>query len=254
MKFVRLLIKLSVVTVLGLAVGVGWNQWKQFSPVLDELKAKDFEKYELMVTEFQDYHFAKAKKLYHELQAMPENEAVMLRYTRLKEKWYKDKKFRFEWMKERAQFRKKQQERMEIVYKKRADIVEHFGDDRAEWLPLAWQKMDSWKQSEMLREQCIQYLERDMAADRKRNDARALPRYIVLMKKPGGAALTPFELCEGWVPLSRDGRVVRRSLETLKREMDYFDYKEMLERLGIPVDKEFPFPQRVESLTGDLAG
>ncbi|MFQ5673874.1 MAG: hypothetical protein ACE5G9_12340 [Nitrospinales bacterium] len=254
MKFVRSFLKLFFVTALGLAVWSGWNQWKQFAPVLDGLKAKDAEKYERMVAEFKDYQFTEARKLYEELQAITKNEVVMLRYKRLKEKWYKDEKFRLEWMKNRDQFRKKHRQKMEIVYKKRADSVERSGNDQAQWLPAAWQKMDSWKKSEMLREQCAHYLERDMAQDRKRSDMRTLSRYTILMKKPGGRTLTPYELCEGWVPPGRDERVVRQSLETLKREMGYFGYKEMLERLGIPVDKAFPFQQRFESLTGDLAG
>lgn len=254
MKFVRFLIKLLIVAALGTAGFYGWQEWKKFEVVLTGLQEKHPEKYEKMVAEFKEYNFDIAKKLYYELDAMTPNEVTWLRYNKLKKKWTENEEFRFEHMKERFQFRKEENKRMDIVYKKRADIVEHFGDDQAEWLPVKWQQLEPWEKGEMLREHCVRYLELAIEEDRERQNLRNLPKHTSLLKKTTSLDLTPSVLCEKWVPLGRNESIVEASLGTLQEKLNYSHYKEMLERLGIPVDETFSFPHRFRRLTAELAG
>ena len=72
----KILIKAAIILLLVLAGG-GFYGWKQFEPTAIELRAKDQEKYDLMMGEAKSLiGFGEAQKLYDELQAMTPRDSI----------------------------------------------------------------------------------------------------------------------------------------------------------------------------------
>ncbi|MBT4374567.1 MAG: hypothetical protein HOD16_02640, partial [Nitrospina sp.] len=89
----KILIKAAIILLLVLAGG-GFYAWKQFEPTAIELRAKDQEKYDLMMTEAKSViGFGEAQKLYDELQEMTPRDSINMRYKNWKMRQETDDEF-----------------------------------------------------------------------------------------------------------------------------------------------------------------
>lgn len=254
MKFLRLFFKILILVAICVPVYYGWQEWKKFDILLAGLQGKHPEKHDLMVKEFHDYNFNKAKKLFYELEGMTQNDVNWVRYKKLKKRWTEDKEFQLESMKERHLFRKRENQKKDIIYKKRAETLEHYVKNKTKWLQATWKILEPWEKGEMLREKCVYFLEQEIEDNIEQKNIHRLPRYTALLKKSATMELTPSTLCAKWVPLSQKEITVQASIKRLKEKLSYSYYKEMLTQLGIPVEKTFSFSHRFRRLTAELAG
>ena len=82
----KIFIKVAIILLLVLAGG-GFYAWKKFEPTAIELRAKDQEKYDLMITEAKSLiGFGEAQKLYDELKEMTPVDVIDIRYKKWKAK------------------------------------------------------------------------------------------------------------------------------------------------------------------------
>jgi len=89
----KILIKAAIILLLVLAGG-GFYAWKQFEPTAIELRAKDQEKYDLMMTEAKSLiGFGEAQKLYDEMQEMTPRDSINVRYKNWKMRQETDEEF-----------------------------------------------------------------------------------------------------------------------------------------------------------------
>lgn len=252
-RFLLLIIKLSIACIALFMAAAGYV-WYQYSPLLDELEAKDPEKYAEMALEARSWHYSEARKLFVELDEMTANDVIWLRYNKLKERWREDVAFRLESLKNQVDVRKKHREQMEEEYENRSrGYLKQSAEQKAEWLTAAWRSMDPWRKGLLLREKCAQYMEREIRANRRRVNALDLPRNAVLLGKLGAVARTPSESCENLTPVGYDERFVTQALDKLGEEMNYWNFLEMLEELGIPADNVLAFPSRFKRLVSAQA-
>ncbi|MFQ5717393.1 MAG: hypothetical protein ACE5GQ_09875 [Nitrospinales bacterium] len=229
--------------------------WYRYSPLLDELKEKDPEKYAEMAQEAKSLRYSAARTLFVELDEMTANDVIWLRYNKLKKRWSEDERFRLESLENQIEVRKKHREQMGEEYKNRSrEYLKRSAEQKAEWLAAAWRSMDPWRKGLLLREKCAQYLDREIRANRRRVNALDLPRSAVLLGKSGAVALTPSEFCENLVSVGHDKRFVTQALGKLGEEMNYWSFLEILDELGIPADDVLAFPGRFKRLVSAQAG
>lgn len=253
-RYLTLALKIVLLLVLLLGGAAGYGLYR-YSPLLDELKPKDPEKYALMVEEAKAIHLPTAQKLFIELDQMTPNDVIMLRVTKFRKKWDEDLKFRFETLRDQVITREEHREQMQKEYAGRVrEDMRQPPEEKAEWLLVAWEKMEPWRKSLLLREKCAQRMEQEIWDNLRRENVRALPRNAVFLEQPGTSPLTPSEFCEKWIPTTHDERLVDAAIKNLKKEMNYFYYIEMLDELGIPVNKELSFLARSKRWVGDFPG
>ena len=159
----KVLIKAAIILLLVLAGG-GFYAWKQFEPTALELRAKDQEKYDLMMAEAKSViGFGTAQKLYEELNAMTPREVVNLSYRKQQKKLEEDKEFRDASFEEQ----KKIKEQADIERNSRHELalkiliakpIKNKNHHAAEW-----QKSEPWQKSMILQKKCIRFVNMEVS-------------------------------------------------------------------------------------------
>jgi hypothetical protein len=245
---------IAVLLVIVLATGgVFW--FVKVTPVMAVLEEKDPEKFATLVAQAKSLEFKTAMKTYEELDGMTEEDVIAVRYNVWKKKKQADPDFLQEhWEKEweaREEERAiKQEERQEQV----DDLMRLSKKVGRSALLMGWEKSGAWEKGLLLREKCVKYLRLEKRENLKRKKLHKLPKIALLLSKPGEASLTIPEICEQWVPISQEDGQVAQSLESLKNNMDYFYFVQLLDEIGVPRQEVFSLPAQLDRMTGGYSG
>lgn len=254
-KFLKKIIKLSI---LGALVFGGWQadqKWEEFKPVLAELEKKDPEKYAKMVEEAQSFHINETRKLYRELDRMTFAEVIDLRYSKFLEKRKTDKKFREDSYDEELQTREKERkiklendqakiEALKNLHLKKPVKV-RFGQ---------WEKIQPWQQRLILQEKCVKYFKRQIEDSQAQRNGLTTSRVTTLISRVGKEPLEIENLCEELVPMTSDPQVIQSSILSLKESMNFYYFSQLLDETGIPRAVVFPFKAELEGMSRDYSG
>ncbi|MFQ5444594.1 MAG: hypothetical protein ACE5EK_08250 [Nitrospinales bacterium] len=217
------------------------------------LQVKDPDGFDLMMKEIRQFKMISANKRFKVLEALTQDEVILIHYNQRKKRWQEDEKYRRkEWASEltsRKITRDSRKLENNLRYK---GIVKEREKKDLMLLTEKWQKMESWEKGLVLREKCIKYLDLEDKKNPLRLNARALPRNASLLNQPGARPPTGPNLCERWIPIGHDEHTVAIALDHLKMEMNYFYFISLLDELGIPVDQVFTFSGRHSRMTGDF--
>jgi hypothetical protein len=245
---------LIILLVMALAGG-GVLAWKEVAPVMAVLKEKDPEKFETMLADAKSFNFTNAMQRYNELDQMSYEQVLTVRYNAKKKKILEDDDVRLEQWEEELEAR---DETRELIKEERQnqmrDLILLSEKRPKNVLSLNWNQSGPWEKGLLLREKCIKYLEMEKTAHQGIKKIHKLPRIAPLLDRPGELSLTAPEICEEFVPISHDEIQVGLALETLKNNMDYFFFVQLLDEIGVPRQEVFSFPSQLDRMTGGYAG
>ncbi len=245
---------LIVLLVLALAGG-GALAWKEVAPVMAVLKEKDPVKFKEMLAQAKSFDFTQAIESYTELDQMSYEQVLTVRYNSLKKKVQESDDIRLAQREEELEAREEARELIKKERQKQMQDLILLSEKRPEnVLSLNWNQSSPWEKALLLREKCIKYLEMERSANRGIKKIHKLPRIAPLLDKPRELSLTVPEICEDFVPISHDELQVILALETLKNNMGYFFFVQLLDEIGVPRQEVFTFPAQLDRMTGGYAG
>ncbi|MBI4390168.1 MAG: hypothetical protein HY580_08310 [Nitrospinae bacterium] len=249
-RLLKTLFLLSVVS------GLVWGflAWKKIKPELDELQKKDPERYALMIQTAKSFSIEKTRKIYNDLQAMTQYDALVLRYDKLKKKWQDDSKFRETELKDRETSITQIKEVKRRQYESFIEGLEASpGHYEEKGLMIRWAIAPPWQKVLILREKCVKYLDLERKTGHRRRNPANLPRSAVLLDRPENHSFSIPELCQDLVPAGYDEQAVSDALNALKDTINYFYMVELLDEIGIPRNAIFPADARMHRMATDFA-
>ena len=254
----KILIKIVIILLLVLAGGRFYS-WKQFEPTAIELRAKDQEKYDLMLAEAKSLiGFGEAKKLYDELKAMTPRDVVNEGYRKWEEKQEADEEFSKAYLDEEQKTRGQiNSERKSSHNTKIKTLTSNLREGKF--------RADNWKNSKpgqkvmALREKCAKYLKIEETDRRRRKNVLELSRVSSILDRPNKVscgkntaeiclAVSLVEYCLDLVPNTDEDKIVLESIKRLKEKMNYFYYLKMLQEIGV-TSEEVEFEQQLKGVS-----
>ncbi len=230
----------------------GFYLWKTYEPKMVELEGKDPDRFEEMVTAAKDVELPKALSLYKEIDAMTEWEVYLLRHEKWKKKWEEDPEFRDAHLESRSdRYDALKVSRLE-KYDQKSQQLEILRTSSATGKKVAWQKKSPWEKGVLLKEACLRYrqLEQRYSIDRRRMDQPARHESFVLEERSTG--LSPAEECDLWIEIGHTPQHVERSLQKIRRAMNYYFFKRMSGDLGLPDEALPDLEKRLAKMTNDF--
>ena len=254
----KVLIKAAIILLLVLAGG-GFYAWKQFEPTAIELRAKDQEKYDLMMVEAKSViGFGEAKKLYEELKAMAPEDVIDARYRKWKGKQETDKEFSKAYLEEEQKTRKKVNSERKLIHSKKISTLVS-NPEKTKLRANNWKSAKPQQKVMALREKCAKYLKIEEMDRRRRKNVLELSRISSILDRPNKVscdkktadiclAVSLAEYCMDLVPNTDKDKVVLQAIGRLKGKMNYFYYLKMLEEIGVPI-KDLEFEQQLKGVS-----
>ncbi len=248
--------KKAIIFILVLALaGGGVLAWKKITPVMAALKEKDPANYEAMLVHAKSFEFKKALKSYTELDRMTYEQVLTVRYLSRKKKVQENDDFRLGQREEEFEAREETREsKKETRQQEMRDLTLLAEKKPGKALKTGWSQSGAWEKGLLLREKCNKYLEMEKSAHRGIKKIHKLPRIAPLLDRPRELSLTVPEICEEFVPISHDEMKVATALDTLKNNMDYFFFVQLLDEIGVPRQEVFSFPSQLDRMTNGYAG
>lgn len=226
-----------------------------YQPYLKTLQIKDRHRYEEAIEEFKELHFIEAYRRLKVLEALDMNELYQERYKRWQNRYRKDRQFRAEQERERKNVMEKAREaRLERHKKSYKDIeyTNRLSGPLAE--RLRWGQATPWEKGLILREKCVHYLQRQQQEwlDPANPEYQSgLPQTFQDIHLAGH---TPGVFCTELIPLGDDPAAISRAFDNMKDKLGYFQYLQLLGEIGVKENEVFSFHEKLEKMTGDLAG
>ena len=244
----KIIIKIVILLVLVLCGGA-YYALQQFQPTLDKLRAKDQEKYDLMMVEAKSViGFGTAQKIYEELNAMTPREVVDLKYRKQQKRLEEDKEFSDASFEEQQKIR----EQTNIERKSRHELalqtliakpIKNKNHHAAEW-----QKSEPWQKSMILRKKCIKYLKLEQIDGQRRKNVLELSRVDSILDRPKNTSWLIPEYCKSLFPDTNKNKTALKAMQLLKGKMNYFYYLKMLEEIGVSRD-DLEFNQQLKGVS-----
>ena len=254
----KILIKAAIILFLVLAGG-GFYAWKQFEPTAIELRAKDQEKYDLMMTEAKSLiGFGEAQKLYDELQEMTPRDSINVRYKNWKMRQETDEEFSKTYLDDEQKARGEVNSKRKSTHKIKINtLIFNPGETRL--------RANNWKNSKpqqkvmALREKCAKYLKIEEMDRRSRKNVLELSRVSSILDRPNKVscgkktadiclAVSLAEYCMDLVPNTDEDKTVLLAIKRLKGAMNYFYFLKMLEEMGVPIE-DLEFEQQLKGVS-----
>ncbi|KMP11399.1 hypothetical protein UR09_02105 [Candidatus Nitromaritima sp. SCGC AAA799-A02] len=248
MTIKSILKKLAMLLFVALGYGAYYG-WQQTRPVLDELREKDPEKFDLMVQKAKAVHIKEAKKLFDELDAMTQRDVVYLRYKKWQEKRKADKDFKLSDLEEKLEQREKAGEERKNKHELELRALAVRVDKKGKIQHVEWKKAEPWQKSIVLREKCIKYLKMEEMDSRRRKNARELSRISSILERPKKTSWSIPEYCMNAIPTTHSEEIVRRAVQRLRGEMNYYYYVRLLNEIGVP-EETLKFHKKLEGMSG----
>ena len=253
----KVLIKVAIILLLVLAGG-GFYGWKQFEPTVIELRAKDQEKYELMIAEAKSFGFGEAQKLYDELQAMTPREVIDLRYRKWKERQETDEEFSKTYLDEEQKARGQVNNKRKSTHNTKINTL-IFNPGETKLRANNWKNSKPQQKVMALREKCVKYLKMEEMDRRRRKNLLELSRVSSILDRPNKMscgkktadiclAVSLAEYCMDLVPNTDNDKMALEAIQRLKGKMNYFYFRKMLEEIGIPI-KDLEFQQQLKGVS-----
>jgi len=254
----KTIIKVAIIFLLVLAGG-GFYVWKQLGPMAIELKAKDQEKFDLMIVEATSLvGFGEAQKLYDELKAMTPKDVLDVRYRKWKEINESDEEFnKIHLEGEKKSRRQVDSERKSTHNKKINTLISN--PEKTKISTNFWKNSKPQQKVMALREKCVKYLKIEEIDRRRRKNMLELSRLSSILDRPNKVScdkkvadiclsVSFSEYCMNIVPDTDEDKIVFQAVKRLKGEMNYFYYLKVLEEMGIPV-KDLEFDQQLKGVS-----
>ena len=254
----KTLIKVVIILLLVLAGG-GFYSWKQFEPTAIELRAKDQEKYDLMMSEAKSLiGFGEAQKLYDELQAMTPREVVDARYRKWKERQETDEEFSKTYLEEEQKARGQvNNERKSTHNTKISTLISN--PEETKLRANNWRNSKPQQKVMALREKCAKYLKIEEMDRRSRKNVLELSRVSSILDRPNKVscgkktadiclAVSLAEYCMDLVPNTDEDKTVLLAIKRLRGTMNYFYFLKMLEEMGVPIE-DLEFEQQLKGVS-----
>jgi hypothetical protein len=254
----KTIIKVAIIFLLVLAGG-GFYVWKQLEPMAIELKAKDQEKFDLMMVEAMSLvGFGEAQKLYDELKAMTPKDVLDVRYRKWKEINESDEEFnKIHLEGEQKSRRQVDSERKSTHNKKINTLISN--PEKTKIRANFWKNSKPQQKVIALREKCVKYLKIEEIDRRRRKNMLELSRLSSILDRPNKVScdkkvadiclsVSFSEYCMNIVPDTDEDKIVFQAVKRLKGEINYFYYLKVLEEMGIPI-KDLEFDQQLKGVS-----
>jgi hypothetical protein len=254
----KIFIKVTIIFLLVLAGG-GFYAWRQLEPVAIELKAKDQEKYDLMMAEGMSLiGFGQAQKLYNELQAMTPKDVLSVRYRKWKKMQEADEEFSKAHLEAELNSRKQvDSERKSIHNTKINTLISN--PEKTKIRANYWKNSNPQQKVIALREKCVKYLKIEEIDRRRRKNVLELSRVSSILDRPNKVSCDKkiadiclveslSEYCMNIIPNTDKDEIVFQAVKRLKEEMNYFYYLKVLEEMGIPIE-DLEFDQQLKGFS-----
>ncbi len=254
----KTLIKAAIIFLLVL-VGGGFYAWKQFEPTAIELRAKDQEKYDLMMAEAKSLiGFGEAQKLYDELQAMTPRDSIDVRYRKWKERQETDEEFSKTYLDEEQKARGQVNSKRKSTHNTKINTL-IFNPGETKLRANNWKNSKPQQKVMALREKCVKYLKIEEIDRRRSKNVLELSRLSSILDRPNKVScdkkiadiclsVTLSEYCMNIVPDTDEDKIVFQAVKRLKDKMNYFYYLKVLEEMGIPI-KDLEFDQQLKGVS-----
>jgi hypothetical protein len=257
----KIFIKAAIILLLVLAGG-GFYAWKQLEPITIELRAKDQDKYDLMMKEGMSLvGFGEAKKLYDKLQAMTPKDVLYARYRKWKKMQAADEEF------SKAHLEADQNSRRQVDSERKSSHSAKINTlisspEKTKIRANYWKDSKPQQKVMALREKCVKYLKIEEEDSRRRKNVLELSRVSSILDRPNKVScekkiadicfnMSLAEYCMNIVPDTDEDKVVLKAVKRLKEEMNYFYYIKLLEEMGIPI-KDLKFGQQLKGLSNSF--
>ncbi len=241
----------SFLLVIPVGVAVAAAVWYQSRPMLEELKAKDAHRYQLMVHEASRLHFINAWKQWVELKEVDQSQVLQDRYHRLIRQWESDSTFRQARNEAEREARRIDRIRRARDYKNLLDDLRGAPLDQ-KTLRTHWERASAWEKGLLLREQCVRWLRQEIEDHKNRRNLQGASRLGVWPAGP--LAFAPSEQCSEWVPVREDERAVPQAIQALKEGMNYYYFVRLLDEIGLSKNEVFNFSGKLMRMTNDFGG
>ncbi len=252
--------KIIKISVLGLVLffASSYLAWLHYEPMLKakwaEIKEKDPDKHAVMSEELKSFHFTKARALYDEVDAMTYEEVLELRHKNFYKKRRKDKEFRIaEWEKELELRAKTKESRAEIHQSKENALKGLRTDKDFKTAQAFWEKASPLEKGVLLRFNCAKYLEKERLRSQLRSHSPELPSVAMQLSPPRGWVLSPSDYCAQLIPDLLEKEDVLRLIGTLKKEMNYFYFTEMMAEIGIAQSDVYTFDSQLDYMSSGFS-
>jgi len=254
----KILIKAAIILFLVLAGG-GFYAWKQLEPTAIELRAKDQEKYDLMMAEAKSLiGFGEAQKLYDELQAMTPRDSIDVRYRKWKERQETDEEFSKTYLDEEQKARGQVNSKRKSTHNTKINTLV-FNSGEIKLRANNWKNSKPQQKAMALREKCAKYLKMEEMDRRRRKNILEISRVSSILDQPNKVscgkktadiclAVSLAEYCMNLVPVTDEDKTVIQSMQRLKGKMNYFYYLKMLKEMGVPI-KDLKFEQQLKGVS-----
>ena len=254
----KTIIKVAIIFLLVLAGG-GFYVWKQLEPMAIELKAKDQEKFDLMIVEATSLvGFGEAQKLYDELKAMTPKDVLDVRYRKWKEINESDEEFSKTHLEGEQKSRRKVDSERKSTHNKKINTL-IFNPEKTKMRANFWKNSKPQQKVMALREKCVKYLKIEEIDRRRRKNVLELSRLSSILDRPNKVScdkkivdiclsVSLSEYCMNIVPDTDEDKIVFQAVKRLKGEMNYFYYLKVLEEMGIPI-KDIEFDQQLKGIS-----
>ena len=249
----KTLLKLPLLISFSLFAGLIYYKWAQFSPRLDSIQPKNPERYEFMISLAKDFKFRRAKNIFEELEAMTADEVIILRFNKLRKAWNESEDYRDKMLQEEYEKRKEQMVRNQKSHSSRAkEVLKAFPQSGTGWVSTNWADTSPWNKALILRQKCANIMKWEIQAEKSRKDALALPRTAPFVT-PKKNAVYPTKLCDSWVPLIDNESSISLALKNLRDHLEFFQFKTLLEEIGIPEKEVMDFEKKTKRFTADYS-
>ena len=239
----KVLIKAAIILLLVLAGG-GFYAWKQFEPTAIELRAKDQEKYDLMMAEAKSLiGFGEAQKLYDELQEMTPRDSINVRYKNWKMRQETDEEFSKTYLDEEQKARGQVNSKRKSTHNTKINTL-IFNPGETKLRANNWKNSKPQQKVMALREKCAKYLKMEEMDRRRRKNVLEISRVSSILDRPNKVscgkktadiclAVSLAEYCMDLVPNTNEDEIALQAMQRLKGKMNHFYYLRMLEEIGI---------------------
>ena len=254
----KTIIRIAIIFLLVLAGG-GFYVWNQLEPVAIELKAKDQEKFNLMMVEAMSLiGLGEAQKLYDELQAMTPKDVLGVRYRKWKEISESDEEFSKTHLEGEQKLRRQVDSERKSTHNKKINTLIS-NPEKTKIRANFWQNSKPQQKVMVLREKCVKFLKIEEIDRRRKKNVLELSRLSSILDRPNKVScdkkiadiclsVSFSEYCMNIVPDTDEDKIVFQAVKRLKGEMNYFYYLKVLEEMGIPI-KDLEFDQQLKGVS-----
>ena len=193
-----------------------------------------------MVEEATSFHIEETQRLYHEIESMPREEVIALRYEKWQEKRKADKEFSEKYYDDELLNRIEVQKALLKDYQSRMDEIRELNERQPVNIRFEqWKKTEPWKQRLILHEKCVKYVKMEIKDREVFRRGLEISKVSTLIARLSNEPLPVELLCNDLVPVAKSPQKIQEAIQRLKETLTFNYYIQLLEEVGIPKKEIF---------------